>query len=563
MRKNYPLYDVEKFNSIKDMLNTANDDAGEKIAFRCKQDDSIKDITYSEFILDINSLGTALNSYGIKNIHMGIIAENSYKWLSVYFSALKGDGVFIPIDKDMSAEDKINIIASSDTDVLFYSEKQEAFLMENAEKLPSVKYFVGFDRKEPVGKFLSYDSLLESGSLMLEKGDTSYLDAECDETALKMLVYTSGTTENARGVMLSEKNILSCVYGSLQILSAEGTYLSVLPYHYTFEIISGVLASVYNRSTVCINDSLNSVLKNFQIFNPDFVYLVPAFAELFYKKIIAQLKQQKKFLSVMTAIKLSNTARKAGIDRRAQMFSDVRSIFGEGLKKIICCGGPVRSAVGRFFDSIGIKLVNGYVVTECTALVCANRDEFNSPSTAGIPIPCADIKIIPADNEECGEIAVRGDSVMLGYYKNPELTAKQLSKGGEFSTGDIGRINKKGQLVILGRKKNAIKLGNGATIYPEEIENEIMSLPYVEEVAVFPLKNVGGKDLSLGAEVYFSQEKLKEAQINKPEAKLKRDLARIFLFSPSYKKIAKVYTRAIPFEKTSSHKIKRSSIIHK
>ena len=561
--KNYPLYDVAKVDSIKDIMSMAVRDAKDKVAFRYKEHDEIKDVTYGEFDMDVKALGTALSSMGFGDAHIAMIGENSYKWIVVYLCTLQSRGVFVPVDKELPDKDKINVVTDADCTVVFYSEKYEKSLMENAEQMPEVKYFIGLGREEDAGKFLSFSKLIEKGKALLDSGDTSYLDMVSDPRALKMLVYTSGTTGLSKGVMLCEENLVSVVYYGLQVSTVYDVCLSVLPYHHTYEAVAGLLVSIHHHSTICINENLKSVLKNLALYKPEYIYLVPAFVEMFYKKIWSMARQNKSALKLKAAIHTSNALRKIKTDKRRQFFAQIHEVFGGNLKKIVCGGAPIRPKIGKFFDDIGINLINGYGITECSPLVSANRDYFNNPSTVGTPLPCCEIKFDDVSAEGNGEICVKGPTVMLGYYKRPDLTAEVLDDEGWFRTGDYGRMNSKGQLIITGRKKNIIVLDNGKNIYPEELEGYISAIPYIEDVVVFGMKDATGQESSLGAEVFLSEDKLKEMNISDPEATVKRDIARACFLLPSYKRISKTYIRAIPFEKTTTNKIKRSSVIHK
>lgn len=231
-----------------------------------------------------------------------------------------------------------------------------------------------------------------------------------------------------------------------------------------------------NTQTICINESLKMVLKNLQEYKPDYVYLVPAFVEVFYKKILTNARQNGKEQTLFKMIRISNKLRRAGIDLRKTLFASVHKAFGGNLRKIVCGGSPLRPELGEFFDGIGISLINGYGITECSPLVSANHDAFNDWHTVGIPLPCCQIKFENVTPDGDGEICVKGDVVMLGYYKQPKLTAECL-RDGWFYTGDYGRMNEHGQLYITGRKKNLIVLTNGKNVFPEEIENYIAAIP--------------------------------------------------------------------------------------
>ncbi len=559
MDKKHVLNKVKPVNSIKELLNSAVQEAGNAIAFEYKDEqnkDHIIKITYQEFLQDIQELGTAISSIGMIDKHIAVIGENSYKWLTVYLTVLNSTGVLVPIDRELPCKDIINVLKHSDSEVLFYSEKYENWIPEIKAAVPNIKFFIGFQQKEQKENILSYDALKETGKQVLEQGSKIYTDLKDDENNLKLLVYTSGTTGEPKGVMLTENNLISVVYYGLQVADIGTKCLSVLPYHHTYEAVAGILVALHKHSCICINDSLKNVLKNLQLFKPDFIYLVPAFTEVFYKNIWSNAEKIGKAKALKKLIPISNCLRKVGIDLRATLFKSIHEAFGGNLKEIVCGGAPIRPEIGKFFNDIGITLLNGYGITECSPLVSVNRLNFNDSSTVGVILPCCEVKLENKTPDGDGEICVKGDIVMKGYYKDPERT-NQVLKDGWFNTEDYGSINKKGQLIINGRKKNLIVLDNGKNVYPEEIENYILSIPYVQEVIVKAKKNEIGQETALCAEVFLNQEKLEEMNIEHIEEKLKKDIAECCKDLPMYKKISEIEIREEEFEKTTTNKIKR------
>lgn len=545
-KENFSYYKVTKFNSIKEMLDIAVNEAGDKIAFKYKEDkNEIVEISYSQFEQQTIQLGAALTEMGFADKHIACIGKNSYNWVLTYLTVLKSSGVYVPVDNELSSEDILNVLNDSESSVVFYTQKHEELFMSSTNKLPNVKRYIGFDRKVDSGNFLSFDKLIEYG----KKCDAEkYQTLTSDPNGLKLLVYTSGTTGSAKGVMLSEHNLVSSVYYGLQVSTVYDTCLSVLPYHHTYEAVSGILVSLHKHSTICINDSLTNVLKNLQLYSPSYIYLVPAFVQVFRTKILKNIKESGKEKAFSKLIIVSNALRKMGIDLRKVFFKSIHKAFGGRLRKIVCGGAPIRPEIGEFFDNIGISLINGYGITECSPLVSANHDMFNDYHTAGIKLPCVELTIDNPNDEGIGEICVKGEIVMLGYYKQPEKTAEVL-KDGRFYTGDYGYVNDKEQLVITGRKKNIIVLSNGKNIYPEEIEGYIQGIDYVTEVVVRGLIDEDGDQKSLMAEVFLSEEKT--------SAEVLKDIKKVTSELPVYKNVTKVIIRNEEFDKTTSKKIKR------
>ncbi|MBE5820515.1 MAG: AMP-dependent synthetase [Clostridiales bacterium] len=549
--------EVVKINSIKEMLKLAVKEAGEKIAFKYKgKKDEVIEVTYKEFEDDTNQLGTALASINMQDKHIAMIGENSYKWITGYLTVLKSKGVFLPVDKELTVKEIINVLKHGDAEVLFYAGRYEKWIEEIKVGAPNIKYFIGLDREEDADNVLSYDKFKAKGKDLLEQGNTKYTELQDDEYNLKLLVYTSGTTGEPKGVMLSEHNLISVVNYGLQVADIKTTCLSVLPYHHTYEAVAGLLVALHKRACICINDSLKNVLKNLQLFKPDYIYVVPAFTEIFYKNIWnnAQKTGKDKVLKIM--IPVSNALRKIGIDLRGVFFKSIHQAFGGNLREIVCGGAPIRPEVGKFFNDIGMMLLNGYGITECSPLVSVNRLQLNDSSTVGVILPCCEVKFENVTPEGDGEIHVKGDIVMMGYYKEKEKTDRVL-KDGWFNTEDYGRINKKGQLIINGRKKNLIVLDNGKNVYPEEIENYILGVPYVQEVVVRGKKNDIGQEVGLIAEVFLNKEKVEELKVENIKETLKNDISKATKDLPVYKRISDIEIRETEFNKTTTNKIKR------
>lgn len=541
----YPFYEVKKFSTIKEMIEIAANDAADKIAYKFRSDEEISAVTFSEFIDTVFSLGAFLHVTGLSDKHIACIGANSYRWIVSYFTALRGNGVFVPIDKDLPERDIFYLLNDSEASVVFCDDKFEEMFRTHSADSEQIKMFIVFGRKENDGKFLSFDRCVEKGRTLDKSG---YLSEHSEPDKLKMLVYTSGTTGNAKGVMLSEHNLVSSVYNGLMVSTVYDTGLSILPYHHTYEAVSDILVSFHHHSTICINESLPAMMKNFKIYRPSYVYIVPAIAESLYKRIMKNIQNKGNEYDFKALVNKSNELRRNGTDNRREIFSFIHKIFGSRLKKIVCGGAPIRSEVAEFFDNVGFDFINGYGITECSPLVCVNHDLYNDYRTAGIKLPCLEWRIDSPDEKGTGEICVRGDVVMIGYYKRPDLTAEVINDGW-FYTGDYGYINEREQLTISGRKKNVIVLSNGKNIYPEEIESYIKDLDYISEVVVSGEKTADGIEKTLTAEVFLEEKKT-------PTEVLK-NIRSACTALPVYKQISKVIIRDSAFPKTSSNKIKR------
>ncbi len=548
MNKNYSLYKVKHFETIREMLRNQAENNRDTVAYKYEDAKTVKEVTYGEFYGEVSALGTVLTEMGYQHKHIACIGNNSYRWILVYMTVLLSNNVFIPIDKDLPKEDIENVINHSETDIVFCDAKYEEEL-RNADFEKDVAVVNLYDEENGLA------SLVKKGQKILESGDNSFSKVELNDPCdTKMILYTSGTTGNPKGVMLSEKNMLACVCSGLEIADVSGVALSVLPYHHSYELVGGLLMAVHEGSTVCINKSLKSVTKSLLLFKPTYMMIVPAFAELFYERIWANIRKKGKEKGFKMLLALSKVLLAAGIDKRKQFFGEIHSVFGGNIKKFICGGAPLRPEIAYFFNDIGISLQTGYGITECSPLVSGNRERFDNPVTVGVALPCNEVRIDSPDKDGIGEIKVKGDSVMLGYYKEPEKTAEVL-KDGWFYTGDYGKFTDKKQLIITGRKKNLIVLTNGKNVFPEELEEYISAIPEVKEVIVYSKKDADGYQRGLTARIYVNPDM--PISFDELKAKVAASLSKL----PKYKQIQEIILEKEPFEKTTTNKIRRQKYI--
>ncbi len=539
--------EVQPIRSIREMMEIAVTQNPNLISYQYQNGKELISVTTLEFYDSVENLGAKLTEMGFGRSHIACVGENSYPWIQTFLMSLMTAGVFVPIDKELPADNMIYLLNESDSEIVFCSEKYEKIFADHRAELPCVKKIVCFERADHEGDFLSFRRLIAEGAKL---DRAAYDSLKSDANELKYLVYTSGTTGIAKGVMLTEHNLCCGIYYGLLVSSIYEKGLSVLPYHHTYEAVCELLVSIHHQTTICINDSLRHVQKNLQFYRPTHIYLVPAFSDHFYNSIWSTVRKQGKEKLFRRMLKLSDGLRKIGIDLRRVFFRSILKQFGGKLRRIVCGGAPIRPEVGAFFDQIGIALTGGYGITECSPLVSVNDDDkTNNFSSAGHHLACLQWKINdPIDG--IGEICVKGDVVMLGYYKRPDLTAEAIQNGW-FYTGDYGYINEKDEIVITGRKKNIIVLSNGKNIYPEEMELRMQqALPYLTEVVVSGIRNEHGQDTGLAAECYIADE-----TINRE--KVPGDIRAALSALPAYKQILNITFRAEPFPKTTSNKIKR------
>ena len=459
-------------SSIRDMTEQAVAEAADVIAYKYKENGGVTQVTYREFYDTTEALGASLCDIGLGSAHFSIISENSYRWIVVFLTALRTAGVFVPIYKELPDSDKVFLLCDSDSEVLFYSKKYAGFVKENRDSLPNIKYFICLDGGDDGA--LTYDELCRQGK---DLDKSAYDSQRSDPDDLKLLVYTSGTTGIAKGVMLTEHNICSSVYYGMQVSQIYDTGLSVLPYNHVYESVCDILVTIHFHATLCINDQLKNVLSNIQLFKPSHIYLVPAFTDLFYAKIMQGIKKQGKEKKFRLAIKLSRAMLKLGIDLRPKLFGEILSNFGGRLRRIVCGGAPIRPEIGEFFGDIGISMTGGYGITECSPLVSLTR-AGEKVVGVGKAIPGMTVMIVSIDEHkelpanEQGLIVTKGVSVFSGYLGGSPDPFLILDDGDKwYNTGDLGYLTPEGQLIITGRLKRFVKIGG-----------EMISLPALESV---------------------------------------------------------------------------------
>ena len=367
--------------------------------------------------------------------------------------------------------------------------------------------------------------------------------------------------------MLSQKNIFSVVTAAAATVDfkPDDTIVSVLPIHHTYELACMIAGLDYGMH-ICINDSLTRVLKNFQIFKPTGLVLVPLFVYTIYKKIWAEAKKSGRDGKLKLGIGASRAMMAVGIDKRKELFADVVNAFGGRLEKIICGGAALNQDIIDTFDAMGITILNGYGITECAPLISCNRNRYQKKGSVGVPIIGEEIKIADPDENGEGEICVKGPNVMLGYYKNPEATAEAFDEEGYFKTGDYGKLDEEGWIYITGRLKNLIIFSNGKNVYPEEIETEISRIRGVGESVVYAGESKANPQKEvIVAEIYPDYDTLEMDGIGRDEedkikeyfhAEVRKANSRMV----SYKAVGLVKIRKEEFPKNTSRKIMRFAI---
>jgi len=558
LKQNYPYYKVREISSLREHIDSLAEIYEDRPAYKFKEHGEVKSVSYRAFKGDVDAFGTGLLDMGLNGKHIAVIGDNSYRWIVSFVSVLLSSGVVVPIDKELSTEEIQYILSFSDCEAVIYSAGAvEKKIKEIVPNLPNITHYICMtESADKDDNHYRLDDIAKRGRELLDGGDRRYLELKHDIKALKELLFTSGTTGRSKAVMLSEECLVFNINNSYKLMTVTDTALSVLPYHHAYESTCGILAMMLKGITICINESLRSVLPNFKLYKPTEVLLVPLFVEKVYRGIWDKAEETGKADTLRKLIKFSNSLLKMGVDLRKPLFRSVTSVFGGRLKAIVCGGAPIKPSIAEFFDSIGIPLITGYGITECGPLISINRPNYHRYDSVGLLMPGMEIKIDnPNENGE-GEICVKGPNVFMGYYKNEEAT-KQAIRDGWFHTGDIGKYD--GEFIyITGRLKNIIILKNGKNVYPEEIEEKLSEMcDYIGELVVRAMKDDNDDEKLLGVEIYPDYERAKQLGIEDVEGSIKKVISEYNEKAASYKVIKKVVFRTEEFEKTTTKKIKR------
>ena len=562
MNKN-KFYEIYEIKSLKDMLRKTTEKHAENTAFlrKLKRGEPYTPVKYKQFKEDVWALGTAFQSLGLSGKKIAVIGENRYEWVCSYMAAVNGDTVVVPIDRELSSPDIINLLKIAEVSAVVYSPKISAKLEGAKSEITGLEYMISMDESDENAD-QNVPALINVGKEKMNQGDTSFDDIEIDPEEAKIILFTSGTTALSKGVLLCHRNICANLMAMCKMVVVHPTdvFLSVLPPHHTYEGVCGNMAPIYRGACVAFNDGLKYIPTNLVECKATIMLGVPAIFELLYKRIWAAARQKKIESKLKTGLKLSNALRKVGIDKRRQIFKSVHDTFGGNLRLFISGAAAIDPKVSKGFRDLGILFLQGYGITECSPIVTLNRDINYRDSSAGLPLSCMEVKIVDANDEGIGEIICKGDNVMLGYYQNEEETSKVL-KDGWFYTGDLGYIDDDGFVYISGRKKNIIIDKNGKNVYPEELETFINKSEYVTECMVYAHEDEKG-DMEIHAQVYpnYSEIELKlgkDATDEQIQELIESVVDEVNKRNPVWKYIRKVIVRKEEFTKTTTKKIKR------
>ena len=560
------LHKCDKFANLKEMINLSAQKHGDKPAFRFKTDKpgEFRNITFNDFLSDINALGTKLINMGLSDKRIAIISDNRYEWALAYMAIACGTGVVVPLDKMLPANELEALIIRSGVEAIFYSSKYDEVMQDiRNRKTTDLRYYISMDLEKRENGVYSQKELVKAGKELIEKGNRKFIDAKIDNEAMGFMLFTSGTTAMSKAVMLSHKNIASNLMDIAKVLNLDerDTLLSFLPLHHTFECTVGFLYPISRGASIAYCEGIRHIANNIKEYQITAMISVPALYESIYKRLMKNIEKKGKLPEVEKMIKLTNMFSKVGIDLKRVIFKDIIDGLGGKIRLLVNGAAALSPEVEKGFNDLGITTVQGYGLTETSPVISAGTDFEQRIGSVGKVFPSVKLKIINKDENGIGEIYVKGPTVMLGYYQNEEATKEVLDKGW-FNTGDLGYVDKKGFLFLCGRKKSVIVLKNGKNVFPEEIETVINKIEGVKESFVYGQAEEDDKiDLKVCAKIVYDKDLMKEIYNVETEEEiydvLWDKIKEINKTMPEYKYVKKIIVTDEELVKTTTQKIKR------
>lgn len=562
MVKNYPTFKVPVITSIQDMILRSAKEYGDKIALEDLTNTPISSVTFRQLHDYIIRFGKALFDIGLKERdHIAVISENRVQWSLTYLTSMCFNLVAVPIDKGLNQNEILNIIHESDVKAIVFSDTFEPLMKEKRDSLLNLKYYINMDAKDDRGGIYSMPRMIEKQNASIEK--LPFVNPE----EMSEIIFTSGSLGRAKGVMLSQKNLASNLMAmtSMIEIGPADRFLSVLPIHHKYECTCGLLCPLYAGGSAHYARSLKTVVDDLQKVKATILLGVPLLYDKMFKKIYKGIQEDKlKSKIVPPLVSITNVLQTIGWKSSKKLvFKELHEKFGGHIRLFIAGGAAPDPKVAKGLRELGFNFVQGYGLTETSPIAALNRLYSFKDNAAGLPLPGLQIKINEPNESGIGEIYIKGDSVMLGYYKNQKLTEEAFDNGW-FKTGDIGFFDEDGFLHINGRKKNVIISKNGENVFPEEIEDILNRSPFVQESMVYGEQDdkhteIIAVQIVTDAEAFIEYSEKNKVAIT-PELvneKIAEAVKETNKELPAFKQIRKFYVRDSEFEKTTTQKIKR------
>ena len=555
-----------EIKNLKDMLNKTKDLYGKRPAFKLKDENGkYKEISHRVVREDIDKLGTALLTLGLKGKRVAVIGENRYEWEVAYLSVVCGVGVVVPLDKSLPENELKRVIERSGVEAVIFSDKYKDVLKRVVlEGVGKLKHLISMDSKTHGDGIYSLSELIEIGDVLLKNGNKEYIDAEIDPEEMQIMLFTSGTTSESKVVALCHRNLCENLMALDKVEDVDCTdrFLSFLPIHHVFECTVGFLFALYKGARTSFCDGIKHMQENYKEYDITFAACVPAIFESMYRGIWKKLEKEGKKEKVL---KLLEEHKDATMEKRRKVFKEIHEMFGGRIRTFITGAAAIDKEVVQGYRNFGINLCQGYGLTETSPVVAIEGKDIHKVGSIGKVLPGLEVKISEPNEEGVGELLVKGPTVMLGYYGNEEAT-KEAIVDGWFYTGDLASIDEEGYIFIKGRKKSVIVLKNGKNIFPEEMENIVNRIEGVKESFIFGKSNKKDPDdIKIYVKIVYDKNIVKLVYKTDDEEKIheimSEKIKEINNIMPAYKSIRGVVLSETPLIKTTTNKIKRQEEI--
>ena len=409
-------FEATEFENIKDIIYNSAKKYKDNTAFilKHKKDEEIQyeNITYKKLLEEVNSLGTKFFDLGYKDKRIAIVGRNRYEWVISHLANLLGGIVSVPLDKELQIDELESSLKRSKADVVIFDEKY----IENIEEIKkrnntNLKEYICMTKKEG---YKDIEALKEEGKKLLDSGNKEYVDAKIDSYKMNILLFTSGTTSKSKAVMLSQNNIAANVY-AMQLVEKfldTDVNLAFLPFHHIFGSTAMIVMLACGVATA-FPDGLRYVAQNLKEYKVSVFIGVPLLVEAIYKKVEQGIEKKRKTKIVELAKKISNFLLKFKIDIRRKLFKEIIYELGGDLRFVVSGGAPLDRRVAKGFNELGIKLVQGYGLTETSPVISAENDRKVRYGSIGIPMDNVEVEFENKDENGIGELKVKGPNVML------------------------------------------------------------------------------------------------------------------------------------------------------
>jgi len=487
-----------------------------KAAFRHKRDGHWIDVSHRDVLDRVHNAAIALKSLNLaKNDRVALLSENRLEWVIADQAILSAGCVNVPVFPTLPASQLEFILENAEVRAIFVSstEQLEKVLSVRGQ-LPMLKDVIVFDDDARVDGVITLDAMIEKGRVADDRPTLESMIATIGKNDWASIIYTSGTTGTPKGTVLTHWNFMSNVHSVLDVIYIDehDSCLSFLPLSHVFERTGGYYAMMTHGVTIAYAESIEAIADNLREISPTIVCSVPRVYEKMYGRVLdaveqgSGLKQKlfqwavktgREFVSQKIAGRVAASTKGKKRVATALVFKKFKARTGGRLKFFISGGAPLSREIAEFFYAAGIPILEGYGLTETSPIITVNTMKDFRFGTVGKPIGGVEVRIA-----EDGEILARGDNVMHGYFKRPDLTAEVI-KDGWFCTGDIGHLDEDGFLVITDRKKDIIVTAGGKNVAPQPIEGRIKQSPFVGEAIL-----IGDKRRFISALIVPNFEKL-------------------------------------------------------